>query len=169
MKPPRVIIVMGVSGSGKSTVGELLASRNHGQFFDADDFHPEENIRKMASGVPLDDHDRAPWLARLRKEVVEAAPDDLLTVLACSALKNSYRDQLGVGSDETALVYLEGSAELLQERLASRDNHYMKAGMLGSQLNTLEAPGPDEAIIIDIANEVERIVSEIETELDLGG
>jgi len=165
---PRVIIVMGVSGSGKSTVGALLASRNQGMFFDADDFHPEENIRKMASGVPLDDEDRAPWLERLRKEVIDAVPGGGFAVLACSALKKSYREQLGVGTPGVDLVYLEGGADLLNKRLKSRSSHYMKAGMLESQLATLEEPGPAEGFTVGIDASVEEILTCIKVACGLG-
>ncbi len=172
MKKHRVIIVMGVAGSGKSTVGALLASRNHGRFFDADDYHPEANIRKMESGVPLDDTDRAPWLAKLRDEVIDATPSGGLAVLACSALRKSYRERLGVGSDGIALVYLKGEPELLTRRLATRSGHYMKGGMLESQIHTLEPPGPEEGFTVSIDQTAEEIVAEIEREcipMDGGG
>src|SRR5687768_3168385 len=134
MNPPRIILLMGVAGCGKSTIGALLAARNGGHFRDADDFHPPANLAKMAAGTPLNDADRAPWLARLREEVIDATPPGQLTVLACSALKKSYRSQLGVGTPGVALVYLKGNPALLASRLAGRANHFMKAGMLDSQL-----------------------------------
>ncbi|MEO7099192.1 MAG: gluconokinase [Luteolibacter sp.] len=165
MNKPRVIIVMGVAGSGKSTVGALLASRNGGDFHDADDFHPPANIAKMAVGIPLDDSDRAPWLARLRKEVIDATLADGFSVLACSALKKSYREQLGVGTSGVALVYLKGDAATLGARLASRTGHFMKSGMLESQLATLEEPFADEGITIGIETGVGDTVATIETAL----
>ena len=163
MEKPRVVIVMGVAGSGKSTVGALLASRNGGTFHDADDFHPPANVAKMASGTPLDDADRAPWLARLRKEVIDATPAGNFSVLACSALKRIYREQLGVGTHGVTLVYLKGTPATLAERLAGRSGHYMKPGMLNSQLATLEEPGPDEGLTVEIDGSPAEIATTIET------
>jgi gluconokinase len=167
MEKPRVVVVMGVAGCGKSTIGARLASRNGGSFHDADDFHLLANIAKMAAGLPLNDKDRAPWLERLRDEVVDAAPAGGLTVLACSALKKIYREKLGVGTSGVALVYLKGDAVTLTTRLAARPNHYMKAGMLESQLAILEEPSPAEGITVGIDSPVEEIVSSIETALNL--
>jgi gluconokinase len=167
MEKPRVIIVMGVAGSGKSTVGSLLASANGGRFFDGDDFHPPANIAKMAAGLPLDDADRAPWLERLRKEVVDAAPAGGISVLACSALKKIYRDQLGIGAPDIALVYLQGSPPLLANRLGKRAGHFMKPGMLESQLAALEEPSPEEGVTTGINAPVEEIVASIEADLGL--
>ena len=167
MKRPRVIIVMGVAGSGKSTIGARLAARNNGSFHDADDFHPASNIAKMASGQPLDDSDRAPWLERLRREVIDAVPAGGLAVLACSALKKIYREQLAVGTPGVAVVYLKGDAATLTSRLAARPNHYMKAGMLESQLAILEEPSPVEGLTAGINSSVEEIVAAIEAALEL--
>ncbi len=163
----RLIIVMGVAGSGKSTIGALLASRNGGCFHDADDFHPPANLAKMAAGVPLDDSDRAPWLERLRQEVSDVAPVGGLSVLACSALKKNYRQQLGGGTSGVALVYLKGDAATLTTRLAARPNHYMKAGMLESQLAILEEPSPAEGVTVGIDAPVEEILVAIEAALNL--
>ncbi len=167
MEMPRVVVVMGVAGCGKSTVGALLASRNGGSFFDADAFHPAANLAKMAAGFPLDDTDRAPWLERLRREVIDAAPVGGLSVLACSALKKIYRNRLGVGQDGVALVYLKGETALLERRLGARVEHYMKAGMLESQLAILEEPLPAEGLTVGIDSTVEEIVMAIETELSV--
>jgi gluconokinase len=167
MQKPRVIVVMGVAGSGKSTVGALLAQRNDGEFYDADDFHPPANISKMASGTPLDDVDRSPWLARLRREVVDATPAGGLSVLACSALKKAYREQLGIGNSGVALVYLKGDSTTLAERIGKRSGHYMLPNMLASQLATLEEPRPDEGLILSIEPDVEEIVENIEKHLGL--
>lgn len=167
MKKPRVVVVMGVAGSGKSTIGALLALGNGGNFHDADDFHPPSNVAKMAAGVPLDDSDRAPWLGRLRKEVIDTTPDGGFTVLACSALKKIYRGQLGVGTAGVALVYLKGNAALLESRLAKRSNHYMKAGMLAGQLTALEEPLPGEGFTTEIEAPAEEIVISIEAALGL--
>jgi gluconokinase len=167
MQEPRVVVVMGVAGSGKSTVGALLAARNNGCFHDADEFHPPANIAKMASGVPLTDADRLPWLQRLRREVIDATPADQFCVLACSALKKIYRQQLGIGSDKVALVYLKGTAERLAERLGNRTGHYMKAAMLESQLATLEEPSAEEGFTVGIDPPVLDIVISIERGLGL--
>lgn len=167
MKPPRVVIVMGVAGSGKSSVGALLASRDGGRFYDADDFHPAANIAKMAAGIPLDDTDREPWLRRLRKEVVDATPADGFSVLACSALKKIYREKLGVGSGRVVLVYLKGDVATLLARLAGRSGHFMKSAMLDSQLATLEEPAAEEGLTVDIDHPLDEIVSLIESGLGL--
>lgn len=152
---------MGVAGSGKSAVGAKLAERLGAKFFDADDFHPESNLLKMAGGIPLDDADRAPWLRRLRRDVIDATPEGQCRVLACSALKKRYRDILGVGSLGIRLIYLQGDAVLLAKRLAHRAGHFMKAGMLESQLAALEEPHSDEGITLKIDQGVEQILSEI--------
>ena len=167
MRKPRVVVVMGVAGSGKSTVGALLAVRNGGCFFDADEYHPPANIQKMSSGIPLNDDDRAPWLERLRREVIDATPADQFCVLACSALKKSYRQQLGIGSDDVALVYLKGTAERLAERLQNRTGHYMKPEMLESQLATLEEPSEEEGFTVGIEPPIVEIVEKIERGLGL--
>ncbi len=161
MTKPRVIIVMGVSGSGKSTVAAALAREFGGTFFDADNFHSAANIAKMAAGIPLDDADRTPWLADLRAKVIDPAPRGGLTVLACSALKRVYRQQLDSGHDDVVLVYLKGSEELLTERLQHRHGHYMKTDMLTSQLDALEPPTPDEGITVAIDPPVPEIVATI--------
>lgn len=167
MDKPRVVIVMGVAGSGKTTIGELLAARNDGEFHDADDFHPPENVAKMAAGTPLNDADRAPWLTRLWREVVDATPDGKFCVLACSALKRAYRKNLGVGTGDVVLVYLKGDPITLTERLAARAGHFMKAGMLESQIAALEEPMAEEGVTVDIIGTVEEIVDDIETALGL--
>jgi gluconokinase len=167
MDRPRVVIVMGAAGCGKSTVGSVLALRNQGNFHDADDFHPAANIAKMAAGQPLNDADREPWLERLRNEVVDAAPSGTVTVLACSALKKIYRDKLGVGTPDVALVYLRGSAGTLEARLGNRTGHFMKSSMLESQLAALEEPSPEEGFTVDIDAPVEEIVAAIEAALNL--
>lgn len=167
MSQVRVAIIMGVSGSGKSTVGALLAARNGGAFYDADDFHPPANIAKMSAGSPLDDADRKPWLARLRQEVIDATAPGDFTVLACSALREIYREQLGIRMPGVALVYLRGDAATLAERLGQRSGHYMQRSMLESQLATLEEPSPDEGITVGIETTVGDIAMIIEKALGL--
>ncbi len=167
MEKARVITVMGVAGSGKTTIGKLLAARNGGKFHDADDFHPPENIAKMAAGKPLNDTDCAPWLTRLWREVVDATPSGKLTILACSALKRIYREKLGTGSEGVILVYLKGDPATLTECLIGRTEHFMKSGMLESQLATLEEPSPREGVTVDISGTVEKIENDIETALGL--
>ncbi|MFD2258034.1 gluconokinase [Luteolibacter algae] len=159
---PRVLVIMGVSGSGKTTVGLLLAARHGGRFFDADDFHPPENIAKMSSGIALDDDDRGPWLDRLRTEVIEKAAVGSLTVLACSALKNAYRKRLGLDQPCVSVVFLSGDSATLLARLESRSGHYMKSSLLDSQLGALEVPSQTEALHISIAEQPETIVETIE-------
>lgn len=167
MQKPRVVVVMGVAGSGKSTIGVILARRNGGDFYDADDFHPPANVAKMASGSPLDDEDRAPWLGRLRDEVIDATRAGKFCVLACSALKKAYREQLGIGRSGVKLVYLKGDSTTLAERIGKRSGHYMRAAMLDSQLATLEEPSPGEGITVGIEPGVDEIVARIEDSLGL--
>lgn len=154
-------IVMGVSGCGKTTVGMALAKKLDCPFYDGDDFHPPENVAKMASGVPLDDDDRAPWLARLHDLLAGHVERGETAVLACSALKKKYREQLQVNK-QTCFIFLQGSFELIWERMQARQNHYMKAEMLQSQFDALEPPSADEAITIAIDQEIKLILSHIE-------
>jgi len=158
---------MGPAGSGKTTVGELLAARLSWQFADGDDFHPPANIEKMSRGIPLTDEDRLPWLKSIRDAVQQWEALGRNAVIACSALKRSYRDLLGIGPNATnvKLVYLKGSYDLLLERLHSRKGHYMKEQMLASQLGDLEEP--TDALTIDISNSPQQIVSEIRKQLVL--
>jgi gluconokinase len=164
-KPPRVIVIMGVTGTGKSTIGELLAKRHGGRYFDADDFHPPANVEKMSGGTPLNDEDRLPWLQRLRSEVIDSAPEDQLTLLACSALKRAYRDLLGLDREGIRTVYLHGHPSTLLERLESRSGHYMKAEMLDSQLEAMEVPSPQTALHVPVTLTPGQIVELIEEKL----
>ena len=158
---------MGPAGSGKTTVGELLAAQISWEFADGDDFHPPANVAKMAGGVPLTDDDRLPWLQSIRDAMLEWQAQGKSVVVACSALKRSYRDLLGIHSNanEIKLVYLHGTYDLLLERLHSRKGHYMKEQMLRSQLADLEEP--TDGLTIGISNSPEQIVAEIRTQLGL--
>lgn len=150
---------MGVSGAGKSTVGRALADRLGFPFLDADEFHPPENVAKMASGTPLTDADRKPWLEALNRALL-ARPD---AVLACSALKASYRAQLARGLADCRFVHLRGSIQVIRERLAARQHRYMPASLLESQFATLEPPG--DAIEVDVSASVHECVEAIAARL----
>ncbi|MEX2540322.1 MAG: gluconokinase [Trueperaceae bacterium] len=144
----RAVVVMGVSGSGKSTVGGLLARRLGWEFADADTYHPQANILKMAAGIPLDDEDRMPWLVALRSLIDEHLAAGRSLVLACSALKRQYRRILAEGSERVSFVYLKGSRELILRRMSERSGHYMKPELLDSQFEALEEPA--DALVFDI-------------------
>ena len=156
----KVIILMGVSGCGKTAVGKALSAKTGWPFYDGDDFHPPENIAKMANGVPLTDDDRAPWLARLHDLITEQLAQNQSAILACSALKRAYRKQLRAETGNVVFVHLKGDFELIRARMETR-THYMKASMLQSQFNALEAPAPDEAITVDISADVDDIAQAI--------
>jgi 6-phosphogluconate dehydrogenase len=159
MSRTRFLIVMGVSGSGKTTVGRALAQRLGWDFYDADDFHPPANIAKMASGVPLTDEDRAPWLDTLHTLISQRLKEGRPGVLACSALKERYRQRLLEGNDGVQIVYLKGSYDLIRSRMENRTGHFMKAELLRSQFETLEEPL--NALAVDISLPVEKIVEHI--------
>lgn len=161
---PRFFIIMGVSGSGKTVVGKALAQALGWDFFDADDFHPPANVAKMAGGIPLDDSDRAPWLDSLHELISSSLTANRPAVLACSALKERYRQRLLVGNDGVQIVYLKGSYDLIWSRMSARAGHYMKASMLQSQFDTLEEPV--NALTVDIANSVEEIIFQIMSNKD---
>jgi len=153
-----IILIMGVTAAGKTTVGRALAEHLHWRFADADDYHPPANVAKMHAGIPLTDEDRAPWLQALRTAIVGwmAAGEDV--VLACSALKAVYRDLLIVGT-EVKLVYLRITEDLAGARLASRRGHYMNPALLHSQFETLQEP--HEALILDAGPSTEQLVADI--------
>jgi gluconokinase len=153
-----VVLLMGVSGAGKTAVGKLLASQLGWEFADADDYHSAANVEKMRSGIPLADADREPWLESLRALIATWIASGKNGVLACSALKKAYRDKLVVGP-EVRVVYLKADREQLVERLRGRHGHYMKEGMLESQIATLEEP--EDAIVVDARRSAEEIVREI--------
>ncbi|MEQ1770104.1 MAG: gluconokinase [Devosia sp.] len=159
----RIIVAMGVSSSGKTSVGKAIARRLHAPFLDGDDFHPPANKAKMAAGTPLVDEDRWPWLASLALALHEAADGKGVAVGACSALKRSYRDFLTQQAGETILfVYLEGTQELIAQRIASRHHEYMPASLLASQFATLEAPTAEEnAIAVPVTLSVEAIADRV--------
>ncbi len=150
---------MGVSGAGKSTIGRLLAGRLGHPFLDADEFHPPENVAKMASGTPLTDADRAPWLEALNRKL-SGMPD---AVLACSALKASYRQRISHGLADCRFVHLRGSIEVIRERLAARQHRYMPASLLESQFATLEPPR--DAIDVDVSARIPDCVEAIAARL----
>ena len=160
-----VIILMGVSGSGKTTVGRLLARALGWQFYEGDDFHPPANIEKMQQGRPLTDDDRRPWLAALRAVIDRCSAQGTNAVLGCSALKQSYRDYLIRDHPEVTLVYLKGSYDLLSQRLAQRQGHFMPRDLLTSQFATLEEP--QQGVIVDVANAPAVLVAEIRQALQL--
>ena len=141
---PTILVVMGVSGSGKSTVGALLAQRLDWPFADGDDFHAPEHVAKMRAGHALDDADRAPWLAAIAGWIGERLARGQSGVIVCSALKRAYREAIVGGRAQARIVYLEGSRVLIAERLAHRRGHFMPAGLLDSQFAALEEPGPGE-------------------------
>jgi gluconokinase len=154
----RAFIVMGVSGSGKTTLGTALAKELNWIFADADDYHPPANVQKMASGEALTDTDREPWLLRLRALIEQHLLEQRPLVLACSALKASYRDTLTAKLEGVKVVFLNGSPELIQERMKSRE-HFMPPSLLESQLATLEPP--QDAIVLDIGQPIEIMVREV--------
>ena len=159
---PLSVVVMGVSGCGKSTVGTQLAKALGATFLDADDFHPPMNVERMRAGVALSDAERAPWLDALSARLARAAQASESVVLACSALKRSYRDALRRGSPALTLVHLTGSSALLAERITARPGHYMPPTLLPSQLATLETPQADErAITLDVAAVTDELVATI--------
>jgi len=141
----KAIVVMGVSGSGKSTLGGMLAAELHCPFLEGDSFHPDANVAKMRSGEPLDDQDRWPWLDTLGMAAARAVESRGRVIVACSALKHSYRDRLAAAiGAPTLFVLLEASAAELEQRMGNRPGHYMPKSLLDSQLDTLERPGSDE-------------------------
>jgi gluconokinase len=160
-----ICIIIGVAGSGKSTIGNILGKRTGWTFYDGDDFHPPENIEKMKNGIPLDDRDRQPWLLALSNLIDEAIACKFNLIIACSALKDSYRASLQREHQEIFWVYLKGSYEELERRLQERHNHFMKSKMLQSQLDALEEP--KDALIVSIAETPEAIVEKILDQLNL--
>ena len=151
------IVVMGVCGCGKTTIGDLVARQLGMPFLDGDSLHPVENVAKMAAGSPLSDEDRWPWLAVIGSALAAAGAEGL--VLACSALKRSYRDAIRANAPHTVFLHLDGSREVLSQRLKDRSGHFMPPSLLDSQLATLEPLEPDEAgVVVDIAGSLPDVV-----------
>ena len=162
-----IVIIFGVSGAGKTTVGKLLARELGWRIVEADDFHPAANIEKMRNGRPLTDEDRWPWLDCLRKQIEQLLSAGENAVLACSALKRAYRDRLRV-SDEVKFVFLRGDHALVEKQLRSRHGHFMDAILLQSQFDDLEQPQPDENVLtIELGRPPEEIVERIKAKLNL--
>jgi gluconokinase len=156
------LVVMGVSGSGKSTVAAAVAARAGGIFLDADDFHPSSNVAKMSAGTPLTDEDRRPWLIAVGDEIGRRTAAGQTVVIACSALKRSYRDLLRDRGGEMCFALLDGSPELLAERIGARSSHFMPATLLGSQLVALERLQPDEpGFVVDVARPPDQIADTV--------
>jgi gluconokinase len=167
--PARIVIVMGVSSSGKSTVGQSIARRLHVPFLDGDGYHPPANVEKMRAGIPLVDEDRWPWLQSLAQALHEAADRKDAAVGACSALRRIYRDYLVEKAGEPILfVYLEGTKELIAARMARRQHEYMPASLLDSQFATLEIPDPgtENVLIVPVTDSVDRITQTTVKALD---
>jgi gluconokinase len=159
-----IVVVMGVTGSGKTTIGVLLAQRLGWKFVDADSFHPPANVEKMRQGISLDDADRAPWLRSIRAAMEGWVAEHKNVVLACSALKKSYRDELDIVS-QTRFVYLKGSYDLIYQRLRQRHGHFASETILAGQFAALEEP--EDAITVDIDHSENEIVEEIVRQLGL--
>lgn len=150
---------MGVCGTGKSTVGRGLAEQLNCPYADADDYHPAANVAKMRDGIALNDDDRAPWLDRLRGLLEEHIGKGTSIVLACSALREIYRERLQLANGELKFIFLRGDRELLAERMAARTDHYMPPTLLDSQLATLEVPAPRDALWCDVSDAPETIIA----------
>jgi len=162
-----IIIIFGVSGAGKTTIGKLLAKDIGWQFLEADDFHPAANIQKMRNGRPLTDEDRSPWLESLRKQIEQLLSSGESAVLACSALKHAYRERLRVGN-EIKFVFLHGDYALVEKQMRSRHGHFMDPTLLRSQFDDLEEPLQDDNVLtVELGRTPQEIVIEIEAKLRL--
>ena len=163
---PVIAVVMGVSGSGKTTIAALVAHALGCQFQEGDDLHPRANVEKMRRGVPLTDADRRPWLEKIAQEIDGWRTRGESGVLTCSALKRAYRDLIIGGRRDVSLVYLRGSYDLIHDRMAARHEHFMPVALLDSQFKTLEEPRSDEhPIIVDIGRRPAEIAAEVVTAL----
>lgn len=153
------VIVMGVCACGKSTIGEQLAQKLGRKFIDGDDLHPRANIQKMASGQPLNDDDRKPWLERIRDASYSLESKNEHGIIVCSALKKKYRDQIREGNDNVTFLFLDGNKELIMDRMRQRQGHFMKENMVNSQFETLERPDAEpQTIVVGIDCSIEEIV-----------
>lgn len=162
MSGVKYIVVMGVSGCGKSTVAALLAGKLGWEFTEGDALHPQSNVEKMRQGIPLTDEDRAPWLQEIARMIHGWRAAGKAGVIACSALRRSYRDIIADGAADVRFVYLRGSFSLIEQRLATRQGHYMPASLLNSQFETLEEPGAGEpAITVDTGAPAHELVNEV--------
>ena len=161
-----VLLLMGPMGCGKTAIGKMLAEKLGWAFYDGDDFHPKKNVEKMRAGIALTDEDRRAWLEKLHANIRRWLRDKQNSILACSALKQAYRDILGVNQDTVKTVYLKGSYELLRERIEGRQHPYMDKNLLRSQLETLEEPS--DGLTVDISATPETIVCIIMDHLNLG-
>jgi gluconokinase len=163
---PCVLVVMGVSGSGKSTIGDQLAQRLGWSYEDGDKFHPASNVAKMSAGHPLTDEDRWPWLQAIADEIDRLCESGRHAVIACSALKRAYRDILVHRRSDVRIVFLKGTEALIANRLAQRKGHFMPPGLLTSQFKTLQPPGPDEnPVTVSIEPSVDAIIDDIVRQL----
>jgi gluconokinase len=164
---PVVAVVMGVSGSGKTTIAALLAAALGCQFEEGDDLHPRENVEKMSSGTPLTDADRMPWLHRIAEKIDSWRARGESGVLTCSALKRAYRDIIIGSRPDVMLIYLKGSYDLIHRRLAARHEHFMPVGLLDSQFASLQEPTPDEhPIVVDVGGRPTEIAGEIVRQME---
>ena len=164
---PTVLILIGVSGSGKTTIGRLVAQRLGWDFFDADDYHPPENVAKMQRGVGLADVDRAPWLDAVRSLVELRLADHRSAVIACSALKRSYRARLQGGDSQVVFVWLDPDREVLERRLAQRKGHFAGPDLLQSQFDALEPPSSLEAVCVEADGAVDVVADRVMSALGL--
>ncbi|MGB3207209.1 MAG: gluconokinase [Crinalium sp.] len=162
-----IIIVMGVTGSGKTTIGKQLAALLNWDFYDADSFHSPANIKKMNQGIPLSDADRIPWLLSMQQAIDSWLQKEKNIVLACSGLKAIYRQILARDSQSVRIIYLKGSFELINQRLSNRQNHFMNQELLQSQFDTLEEPTPEESIWIDISQPPADLAQQIIDKLQI--
>lgn len=163
--PSLIVVLMGVSGAGKTTIGKLLAQDLGWKFYEGDDFHPQMNVDKMRRGIPLDDEDRIPWLRALRKLIHNLVDHSERAVITCSALKQNHRSWLSTDGQDIVLVYLKGSYHLIHERMGSRQNHFMSPNLLASQFMALEEP--QDILSVSIDQSPEDIVRQIKQSLKI--
>lgn len=163
----KAIVLMGVSGCGKTALGKILSQKVNASFIEGDEYHPSSNINKMSNGIPLDDNDRLPWLMILRDLISEHIAQDKPLIMSCSALKEKYRQILRGENNNIVFIYLRGSYDMIYTRMQKRTGHYMKPGMLQSQFDALEEPL--DAITVDIDRDIDSIVQDVIEKLGIGG